>query len=98
MHFKKRNYNHLLSASFVAVLTVCAFTPIVATAVSRALVPEASLYDQYTDGTFDSLNHDYVDEETQAEWAAKKEAERVAAEEAQRKAEEEAALAAQQSS
>ena len=98
MHFKKKNYDHFLSASFVAVLTACAFTPVIAVAVSRVLVPEASLYNQYTDGTSESLNHDYVDEETQAEWAAKKEAERVAAEEAQRKAEEEAAQAAQQSS
>ena len=99
MHFKKKDHSVIVAASMVVVLVVCAFTPVVVTAISRANVSEASLYNQYTDGTFESLNRDYVDEKTQEEWAAKKEAERIAAEEAQRKAEEEAAsLEAQQDS
>ena len=92
MHFKKKEHSIFLIASFVAILAVCSLTPLIVVQATQGSVSEASLHSQYTDGTKDFLVRDYVDENAQAELAAKREEEaKKVEEEAARKAEEEAA-------
>ena len=99
MNLKKNNSRPtFLLASFVGVMVVCALTPAMVSALARLNTSEATRYSQYTDGTRNLLAHDYVNEELQAEWKAKKEEEaRIAEEEAQRQAEEAARQASYES-